>query len=180
MRTVNTVWVIINKDMTMRLRIIILMCLCSLMPLSAQEGLHVAKVFEGKVAETTKETIQTGEALRKYGLTKLRTWKTTVPDSLRNKIEALVNQDYEERDRREEEVDREVRDGHIYYCIFRLGSRRTELSIGGDTSFKVWRQYLCYQCKTNPGQRSLYDITLVFLEGENLTLDKLKKNFKRK
>ena len=170
----------VNKGKTMRLRIVIIMCQCSLLPLSAQEGLHVTKVFEGKVAKIASETIQTGETLRKYGLTKLRTWKTTVPDSVRVKIETLVNQDYEERDRKEEEVDREVRDGHIYYSIFRLGTRRTELSVGGDTSFKVWRQYLCYQCKTNPEQRSLYDITLVFLEGENLTLDKLKKNFKRK
>lgn len=158
---------------------IVLLLFATLM-LRAQEGLHVGEVFEGKVAKTTTETTQTGEPLRKYGLTKLRTWKTTVPDSLRNKIEALVNQDYEERDRKEEEVDREVRDGHIYYSIFRLGSRRTELSIGGDRGFKVWRHYLCYQCKVNTEQRSLYDITLVFLEGEDLTLDKLKKNFKRK
>ena len=142
-----------------------------------QGALHVEPVFEGKIVKDVNSTILTGKAIEKYNLTKMHTLKLTANEEQRNKIEELLLKDSEERNRYNEEVDHEVRGGHVYYSIFRIAVR-SELTLP-HVKVSRTRTYLCYQCKpkrTNPVQ---YEITLVLLEGENLTLDLLKQNFKR-
>ena len=139
--------------------------------------MHVQPVFDGKIVKDVNSTILTGKAIEKYNLTKMHTLKLTANEEQRNKIEELLLEDYEERNRYDEEVDHEVRGGHVYYSIFRIAVR----SVLTFPRVKVCktRVYLCYQCKPKRTSPVQYEITLVLLEGENLTLDLLKQNFKR-
>ena len=154
----------------MKRLIITIIIACTTLGISAQTGLAVTDVFEGKIVKNISTATVTGEPIAKYGLTKMVTISFTANMAQRDEVEKLVNKDYENRNMRTEEVDREVRNGHVYYSIFRL----KDIS-----SFAIPQRYLCYQCKQKSQEYDMFDITMVYLEGEHLTLERLKKNFKR-
>lgn len=148
----------------------------------AQSGLSVDSVFRGLVvpkhtAEFT-ETNLSGGVLRAYKLTKMRTISFLATESQRNHVEQLVEEDYQTAHKNwatlteDDGEEREDRNGHIYYIIFRTADTyRSDAGVR-----KLVHTYVCYQCKPK-GQ---YDsITLVYLEGP-ATFKDLMKTFKRK
>ncbi|MCR4835193.1 MAG: DUF6108 family protein [Bacteroidaceae bacterium] len=148
----------------------------------AQSGLSVDSVFRGLiVAKNTPgftETSLSGEVLRAYQLTKMRTINFLATEKQRNRVEQLVEEDYEAIQKTRTTLtdidgeEREDRNGHIYYIIFRTADTyRSDAGVR-----KTVHTYVCYQCKP---KGALHDITLVYLEGPAKFTD-LMKNFKRK
>jgi hypothetical protein len=152
------------------------------MSLWAQQGLNVDSVFRGlivpKSAPEFKETNLSGEVVKPYRLRKMRTISFLATESQRDHVERLVEDDYQFADKNRTTLtdidgeERENRNGHIYYIIFRTADRdRNDAGVR-----KTDHTYVCYQCKPKGGR---YDITLVYLEGP-ATFSDLMKNFKRK
>ena len=150
----------------------------------AQQGLNVDSVFRGLiVAKNTpefKETNLSGEVVRRpYKLRKMRTISFLATESQRDRVEQLVEADYQIFKQRPnakltdaDGEEREDRNGHIYYIIFRTADRdRNDAGVR-----KIDYSYVCYQCKPKAGR---HEITLVYLEGP-ATFTDLMKNFKRK
>ena len=148
----------------------------------AQQGLSVDSVFRGLIVAKNspefKETNLSGEVVRPYKLRKMRTISFLATESQRDKVEQLVEEDYQfaEKSRiTQRDIDgeeREDRNGHIYYIIFRTADR--DWNDAGVR--RINHTYVCYQCKPRGGR---YDISLVYLEGP-ATFSDLMKNFKRK
>ena len=149
----------------------------------AQSGLSVDSVFRGMIVpKNTNEFTETnlsGEVVRPYKLRKMRTISFLATESQRNKVEQLVEADYQIFKQRPKAKqtdadgeEREDRNGHIYYLIFRTADRdRNDAGVR-----KTDHSYVCYQCKPKAGR---HEITLVYLEGP-ATFTDLMKNFKRK
>ena len=149
----------------------------------AQSGLSVDSVFRGMIVpKNTNEFTETnlsGEVVRPYKLRKMRTISFLATESQRNKVEQLVEADYQIFKQRPKAKqtdadgeEREDRNGHIYYLIFRTADRdRNDAGVR-----KIDHSYVCYQCKPKAGR---HEITLVYLEGP-ATFTDLMKNFKRK
>ena len=149
----------------------------------AQSGLSVDSVFRGMIVpKNTNEFTETnlsGGVLKAYKLTKMRTISFLATESQRNRVEQLVEADYQIFKQRPKAKltdadgeEREDRNGHIYYIIFRTADRdRNDAGVR-----KIDHYYVCYQCKPKAGR---HEITLVYLEGP-ATFTDLMKNFKRK
>ena len=149
----------------------------------AQSGLSVDSVFRGMIVpKNTNEFTETnlsGEVVRPYKLRKMRTISFLASESQRNRVEQLVEADYQIFKQRPKAKqtdadgeEREDRNGHIYYLIFRTADRdRNDAGVR-----KIDHSYVCYQCKPKAGR---HEITLVYLEGP-ATFTDLMKNFKRK
>ena len=135
---------------------------------SAQRGLQINEVFEGKVIakQYMQESLIKGDNVAPYKLRLLHTVKFLANNSQRAKADALFNIDMKERisdDDSNREM--ETRDGFLYYAIVQL----TDNDKGS-------HRYICYQCRP---KSTKFDITMVYMEGEASLAD-LRKTFKRK
>lgn len=135
---------------------------------SAQRGLQINEVFEGKVIakQYMQESLIKGDNVAPYKLRLLHTVKFLANNSQRAKADALFNIDMKERISDDDSnMEMETRDGFIYYAIVQL----TDNDKGS-------HRYICYQCRP---KSTKFDITMVYMEGEASLAD-LRKTFKRK
>ena len=135
---------------------------------TAQEGLHINEVFEGKLIgkEEMRESFVKGESLAPYKLDVLHTVKFAANSGERAKADALFIKDMDGRISDDESnMEYESRDGFIYYAIVQLTDNK-----------KSRHRYICYQCRENSGH---FDITLAYMEGKASLAD-LRKTFKKK
>lgn len=135
---------------------------------TAQEGLHINEVFEGKLIgkEEMRESLVKGESLAPYKLDVLHTVKFAANSGERAKADALFIKDMDGRISDDESnMEYESRDGFIYYAIVQLTDNK-----------KSRHRYICYQCRENSGH---FDITLAYMEGKASLAD-LRKTFKKK
>lgn len=138
------------------------------LPLAAQDGLEINRIFKGKVVSelAMKESLVKGDNLAPYKLRVLHTAKFTVSDSRRDEVEALFEEDMKGRlSEDDENLELEYRDGHLYYAIVQLTDSKKGL-----------HRYICYQCRKTMGGNG---ITLVYMEGKASLAD-LRKTFKKK
>lgn len=138
------------------------------LPLSAQDGLEINRIFKGEIVSETamKESLVKGDNLAPYKLRVLHTAKFTVGNSRRNEVEALFEEDMKGRlSDDDENLELEYRDGHLYYAIVQLPDTKKGL-----------HRYICYQCRQTMGGNG---ITLVYMEGKASLAD-LRKTFKKK
>lgn len=135
---------------------------------SAQRGLQINEVFEGKVIakQYMQESLIKGDNVAPYKLRLLHTVKFLANNSQRAKADALFNIDMKERISDDDSnMEMETRDGFIYYAIVQLTDNDKGL-----------HRYICYQCRP---KSTKFDITMVYMEGEASLAD-LRKTFKRK
>ena len=135
---------------------------------SAQLGLQINEVFEGKVIakQYMQESLIKGDNVAPYKLRLLHTVKFLANNSQRAKADALFNIDMKERISDDDSnMEMETRDGFLYYAIVQL----TDNDKGS-------HRYICYQCRP---KSTKFDITMVYMEGEASLAD-LRKTFKRK
>ena len=135
---------------------------------SAQRGLQINEVFEGKVIakQYMQESLIKGDNVAPYKLKLLHTVKFLANNSQRAKADALFNIDMKERISDDDSnMEMETRDGFIYYAIVQLTDNDKGL-----------HRYICYQCRP---KSTKFDITMVYMEGEASLAD-LRKTFKRK
>lgn len=135
---------------------------------SAQRGLQINEVFEGKVIakQYMQESLIKGDNVAPYKLRLLHTVKFLANNSQRAKVDALFNIDMKERISDDDSnMEMETRDGFLYYAIVQL----TDNDKGS-------HRYICYQCRP---KSTKFDITMVYMEGEASLAD-LRKTFKRK
>jgi hypothetical protein len=135
---------------------------------SAQRGLQIYEVFEGKVIakQYMQESLIKGDNVAPYKLRLLHTVKFLANNSQRAKADALFNIDMKERISDDDSnMEMETRDGFLYYAIVQL----TDNDKGS-------HRYICYQCRP---KSTKFDITMVYMEGEASLAD-LRKTFKRK
>lgn len=135
---------------------------------SAQRGLQINEVFEGKVIakQYMQESLIKGDNVAPYKLRLLHTVKFLANNSQRAKADALFNIDMKERISDDDSnMEMETRDGFIYYAIVQLTDNE-----------KGTHRYICYQCRP---KSTKFDITMVYMEGEASLAD-LRKTFKRK
>ncbi len=135
---------------------------------SAQRGLQINEVFEGKVIakQYMQESLIKGDNVEPYKLRLLHTVKFLANNSQRAKADALFNIDMKERISDDDSnMEMETRDGFLYYAIVQL----TDNDKGS-------HRYICYQCRP---KSTKFDITMVYMEGEASLAD-LRKTFKRK
>ena len=136
--------------------------------ISAQRGLQINEVFEGKVIakQYMQESLIKGDNVAPYKLRLLHTVKFLANNSQRAKADALFNIDMKERISDDDSnMEMETRDGFIYYAIVQLTDNDKGL-----------HRYICYQCRP---KSTKFDITMVYMEGEASLAD-LRKTFKRK
>ena len=135
---------------------------------SAQRGLQINEVFEGKVIakQYMQESLIKGDNVAPYKLRLLHTVKFLANNSQRARADALFNIDMKERISDDDSnMEMETRDGFLYYAIVQL----TDNDKGS-------HRYICYQCRP---KSTKFDITMVYMEGEASLAD-LRKTFKRK
>jgi hypothetical protein len=135
---------------------------------SAQRGLQINEVFEGKVIakQYMQESLIKGDNVAPYKLRLLHTVKFLANNSQRAKADALFNIDMKERISDDDSnMEMETRDGFLYYAIVQLTDNE-----------KGTHRYICYQCRP---KSTKFDITMVYMEGEASLAD-LRKTFKRK
>jgi hypothetical protein len=149
--------------------------LCVSLCAFAQEGLRINEVFEGETAifkHEIKESLIKGETLAPYKLKVLHTAKFTTFDPLREDVEERFREDMKNHIyENEEDVELEIRNGHIYYAIVRLTDTK-----------KGAHRYICYQCKEvkkRGWDLPDFNITLAYMEG-SASLADLRKAFKKK
>lgn len=147
---------------------ILLMLIGISLSTSAQRGLQINEVFEGKVIakQYMQESLIKGDNVAPYKLRLLHTVKFLANNSQRAKADALFNIDMKERISDDDSnMEMETRDGFLYYAIVQL----TDNDKGS-------HRYICYQCRP---KSTKFDITMVYMEGEASLAD-LRKTFKRK
>ena len=135
---------------------------------TAQEGLRINEVFEGKIVpkQEIQESLIRGDNLAPYNLRVLHTVKCAVNAKERITMEQLFEEDMKGRISDDDSnMEMESRDGHLYYAIVQLADNE-----------KHTHRYICYQCRE---RSSHYDITLVYMEGKASLAD-LRKTFKKK
>ena len=147
---------------------ILLMLIGISLSTSAQRGLQINEVFEGKVIakQYMQESLIKGDNVAPYKLRLLHTVKFLANNSQRAKADALFNIDMRERISDDDSnMEMETRDGFLYYAIVQLTDNE-----------KGSHRYICYQCRP---KSTKFDITMVYMEGEASLAD-LRKTFKRK
>ena len=147
---------------------ILLMLIGISLSTSAQRGLQINEVFEGKVIakQYMQESLIKGDNVAPYKLKLLHTVKFLANNSQRARADALFNIDMRERISDDDSnMEMESRDGFIYYAIVQLTDNEKGL-----------HRYICYQCRPKSAK---FDITMVYMEGEASLAD-LRKTFKRK
>lgn len=138
---------------------------------TAQEGLHINEVFEGKLIdkEEMRESLIKGESLAPYKLNVLHTIKFAANSKKRASVDALFTKDMgsisDDKSDTEYESEVEYVGSFIYYAIVQLTDTK-----------KGRHRYICYQCREKSGY---YDITLAYIEGKASLAD-LRRTFKKK
>lgn len=140
--------------------------------ITAQEGLHINEVFEGRLIdkEEMRESLIKGESLAPYKLNVLHTIKFAASGKERARVDALFTKDMKESisdDESDIEYESEVEyvGSFIYYAIVQLTDTK-----------KGRHRYICYQCREKSDH---FDITLAYIEGKASLAD-LRKTFKKK
>ena len=135
---------------------------------TAQRGLQINEVFEGKVIakQYMQESLIKGDNVAPYKLKLLHTVKFLANNSQRARADALFCIDMRERISDDDSnMEMESRDGFLYYAIVQLTDNE-----------KGTHRYICYQCRP---KSTKFDITMVYMEGEASLAD-LRKTFKKK
>lgn len=134
-------------------------CICA----SAQEGLYVEDLFEGRVIspKIMYETSIRGAQLKPYKLNTYRSLSFTVGEGLMHEVEVLVQRDAD--DALDAQTDFSA--GHLTYAVICLPQLPN-----GDNRF------LCYQAQETKGH---WDITVVYLRG-TATVEDLNMMFNKK
>lgn len=140
-----------------------LLALMLAMPLSAQQGLHIAPLFGGQFREdrNATEVLMKGRKLAPYKLSLFRSLTLNTGRVNVAQIERLVRADGAAA------VDKEVglRSGHLYYGFY-------QLKPVGKT-----RRYLFFRNNSlKPGSGRTSTLTIIYMEG-TATINELKRNF---
>lgn len=130
---------------------------------SAQEGLFVEDLFEGKVvaSKQMKRTFISGSKLHPYGLDTYKSISFQVGETLYGAVERLVLNDAEGVEDKTTEYDGD----HLTYAIICLPKTNTGLN-----------RFLCFQAK--PDEKN-WDVTVVYLRG-TATVEDLDKMFNKR
>lgn len=146
-------------------RLIILgITMLAVLPISAQKGMHVETLFDGRFKHDKRavEVLIKGKELKKYHLTLFRSLTVTDAPALSDEIEALVVKDAETA------VDKEVGKigTQLYYGFYCFRPQ--------DESYR----YLFYRnTSVVPDGGKKPEVTVVYMEGQ-VTLEELKQMFK--
>ena len=130
---------------------------------SAQEGLFVEDLFEGKVIsqKIMRRTFITGAQLRPYKLDTYKSLSFTVDEGAMHEVEVRVIRDAYDATDKQMDYD----GSHLIYALVCL----PPLSNGRN-------RFLCYQAKEIKG---LWDVTVVYLRG-TATVEDLNSMFNKK
>ena len=146
-------------------RLIILgITMLAVLSISAQKGMHVEALFDGRFKQDKRavEVLIKGKELKKYHLTLFRSLTVTDALALSKEIETLVSQDAEAA------VDKEVgkvgtRPYYGFYCF---------------PPEKESYRYLFYRnTSVLPDNTKKPEVTIVYMEGQ-VTLEELKQMFR--
>lgn len=159
------------------------LCILIMMGISlcmmAQKELRINEVFSGKMisSKNVTETLIQGKSLESCKLDKLHTIKLNATEHERNDIEKLFKADIKDATginddvvesrnnyiRNNDNMELEIRNGHIYYAVVQL------------QDFRGKHRFVCYQCKKTGDE---YKITLAYMRGE-ASMNELRKMFKK-
>lgn len=140
-----------------------LLALMLSLPAMAQEGLHIAPLFNGQYRDRkdATEVLMKGRKLAPYHLVLFRSLTLSTATANTQQIEKLVRADGATA------IDKEVslRGGHLYYGFYQLKP------VG------KMRRYLFYRNNSlKPGTGRTATLTLIYMEG-TATIDELKRTF---
>ena len=135
------------------------------LPLAAQSGLNIAKLFDGRFhkQKDATEVLMKGKKTSVYKLSLFRSLTLANRNANASSIEPLVLADGRSA------IDKELatRGGHLAYAFYQLPSK-------GNT-----RRYIFYRNNSlNPSATASRNITLIYMEG-TATLEDLKHYFKK-
>ena len=151
----------------------VLCCFVALLPCSAQSGLHINQLFEGKIVPKRQmvETLIRGKAISKYKLSYFHSVRFKADEALVKKIDHLIVRDFVNDS--EKLKDRQPDSRGFYHSDSmkktrgrKLFTQMYELAPHGSTN-----RYLCYKVVDNV-------MTVIYLEGTVSSLDELKEIFK--
>ncbi len=135
-----------------------------MLPLSAQKGMHVEALFDGRFKQDKRavEVLIKGKELKKYRLTLFRSLTVTDAPALSKEIETLVSRDAEAA------VDKEVGKvgTRLYYGFYCFPPEKESY------------RYLFYRnTSVLPDNTKKPEVTIVYMEGQ-VTLEELKQMFR--
>lgn len=142
-----------------RITIIILTCLLATMAATAQKGLNINRLFDGryKKAVGATEIIVTGSQAQEFGLTIYHS--VSVTDKAQAEIiENLVVKDGAQATDKEVEY----RNGQLYYGFYTMSKRKSE------------NRYIFFLNQNLARKTPKNAVTLIYMEGE-ASADKIKK-----
>ena len=151
----------------------VLCCFVALLPCSAQSGLHINQLFEGKIVPKRQmvETLIRGKAISKYKLSYFHSVRFKADEALVKKIDHLIVRDFVNDS--EKLKDRQPDSRGFYHSDSmkkargrKLFTQMYELAPHGSTN-----RYLCYKVVDDV-------MTVIYLEGTVSSLDELKEIFK--
>lgn len=142
---------------------LLLLALMLSLPLCAQEGLHIAPLFNGQFRDDrhATEVLMKGRKLAPYKLTLFRSLTLNTGRVDVGKIERLIRADGSSA------IDKEVgmRGGRLFYGFY-------QLKPAGHT-----RRYLFYRNNSlKPGGGHTATLTVIYMEG-SATIDEIKRTF---
>ena len=145
-----------------RILLIIIALMLSVWTASAQKGLQVGPIFDGKVvpSKIMKETVIKSAQLDPFNLEQYHSVSFTGDDKVLEEVSRRVLADAENA------TDQEIhmKEGKLVYAILTFEGANHN------------NRFICYQCVSKNGSNA---ITLVYMHGP-ATLDDLKKLFKSK
>jgi len=130
---------------------------------SAQEGLYVEDLFEGRVipAKMMKRNYISGSKLQPYGLDTYKSLFFQVGEGAFHTVEVLILKDSYAAEDKQLEYDGD----HLTYAVICLPKTQTGLN-----------RFLCFQAKEEKG---IWDVTVVYLRG-TATVGDLETMFNKK
>ena len=143
-----------------RILLIIIALMLSVWTASAQKGLQVGPIFDGKVvpSKIMKETVIKSAQLDPFNLEQYHSVSFTGDERILDEVTRRVLADAEKATDQELHMN----GGHLVYAILTFNGTNHD------------NRFVCYQCVSKDGD---YSITLVYMHGP-ATLDDLKRLFK--
>ena len=151
----------------------VLCCFVALLPCSAQSGLHINQLFEGKIVPKRQmvETLIRGKAISKYKLSYFHSVRFKADEALVKKIDHLIVRDFVNDSEKPKDRQPDSRGFYHSDSMKKARGRKSftqmyELAPHGSTN-----RYLCYKVVDDV-------MTVIYLEGTVSSLDELKEIFK--
>jgi hypothetical protein len=151
----------------------VLCCFVALLPCSAQSGLHINQLFEGKIVPKRQmvETLIRGKAISKYRLSYFHSVRFKADDALVKKIDHLAVRDFVNDSEKLKDRKPDSRGFYHSNSMKMARGRKSftqmyELAPHGSTN-----RYLCYKVVNDL-------MTVIYMEGTVTSLDELREIFK--